>query len=346
MMSSKVKEAYLEGERLAQAVSFSERRATLKQIIKAKDPILDLIGAKKENHLYFLPSMEEVLLKTVYEVLMPVAQRSGRNEILVPKGERKKMVEILKSAGRLGLSVKEIEVDTDGKVTKETLMAAISKRSLALFSSWTEAFTGVLHPVFEIANICAVEELFLFVDATESAGKVFFRFQDLPIDVLVFAHQNLVAVAAKEELKGSTWGEDFCLKEYFALSAYAGEELDMMDIHPMQYSLIKNEVIEKATVKDPSIVFFNNGGGYLYDRWCFAFEGVSSENLAYHLRVKGIIVSYQGVSEVLENRGVDKGLCACAVSMSFTTQASKESLFEMWDRIIDTAKQIKELSYA
>ena len=345
-MSSKVKEAYLDGERLAQALSFSQRRETLKQIVKAKDPILDVIGAKKENPLYFLPSMQEVLLKTLYEVLMPKAQRSGRNEILVPKGEQKKMVEILKSAGRLGLSVKEIEVDACGKVTKESLMAAISKRSLALFSSWTEEFTGVLHPVFEMANICSAEDLFLFIDATESAGKVFFRFQDLPIDILTFAHENLVAVAAKEELKGSTWGEDFCLKEYFALSAYAKEALEMMDTNPMQYSLIKNEIIDYVIEKDPSIVFFNGGGEYLFDRWCFAFEGLSAENLAYHLYDAGIITSYQGVSTVLENRKVDKALCACAVSLSFSSMTSKQALFQRWDMIIDIASKIKESSYA
>lgn len=345
MITSKVKEAYMEGERLSQAISFSERRNTLKQIIKAKDPILDLIGAKKENFLYFIPSLQEVLLKTVYEILMPKAQRTGRNEILVPKGEKKQIADVLKSAGRLGLAVKEIKIDEKGVMTKETIQAAISKRTLAVFSSWTEEFTGAVHPILELGAICAAEDIFVFVDARESAGKVFFRFQDLPVDMLIFGHQNFVAVAAKEELKGSTWGRNFCLKDYFALSAYAKQELEMMDIHPMQYALIKNEMMDYATKKNASIVFFNKGGGYLYDRWCFAFEGVSSENLAYHLRSKGIVVSYQGVSEVLESQEIDKALCACAVSFSFSLIYDKQMLFEQWDMITDTAKWIKEQSY-
>ena len=314
--------------------TFSERRANLKKMQKAKDPILDLVGARKEDYSYFLPSMEEALLKTVYEVLMPRAQRTGKNEILVPMGLGKQILDILKSAGRLGLSVKEIDVNNTSD--------AISKRTLALFMSWNEEFCGTIYPVFEIANICSNEDVFLFVDATDSVGKVFFRYQDMPIDILAFAYKKQAAVFSKEPLKGSSWGENYCLDDYFIMSEFANDALARLDISPMEYSRVKNEVVEKYT----EITFFNEGADFLFDRWCFAVPLVSSENLAYLLREKGILVEYLGVSDILESRGVEKNLSSCAVSITFTLDGSTDEIFEMWDTILETAKGIREYSNA
>jgi cysteine sulfinate desulfinase/cysteine desulfurase-like protein len=330
MISSAEKEAYLEGEKLGKAFFLAERGVANKKILKGLEPIIELIGAKKGELIFFLSSYEELLLRLVYEILMPIAQRTGKNQVLIPKGEKGKIRNILITAGRLGLSFKEVETSKDGKITKEILQESIGPRTLSLCLCWAEKFTGAVHPVFEIANLCKEKEIFLYVDATETIGKVFFRQQDMQVDMLSFTHGNLTAVTAKKTdlMEKTKWGENFCLKEFFALSCFANDCLNVIDIAPMEYSEIKNEVMDRALESNIKCHFLNKGGGYLFDRWCFSFDGVNAETLAYFLREDGIFVDY------FENR----------LSLVFSTAISKVQILQMWETIINRAKEIKEFS--
>ncbi len=324
MTTTKVQEGYAKGERYQKDFSFSARKAITKNMLRAKEQITDLLGAKKTVNLSFMPSMDEIYLKVIYEVLMPRAQRTGRNEILVPKGEKTSLIRLLKGAGRLGLSFKEVEV--------EKLDAAISKRTLSVMISWCEEFSGKIHPIFQVANLCKEQDLFLFVDATESVGKVFFRFQDSNIDMIAFSYGSMACAAGDHpQMKTDAWGELFDLKDFFAMSAFAEEALEMMDVNPMEYSIIKNEVIDRVENGPLACKFANKGAKFLFDRWCFSFDGVLAENLAYLLREKGILVEYvHGAKET--------------VALRFDLMTSKIQIFEMWDTIIETAKAIKEFS--
>jgi cysteine sulfinate desulfinase/cysteine desulfurase-like protein len=327
MISSRVKEAYVKAEAFEKAFDLLDRKVVRKHIKKAKESIMDLIGAKKGDHLLFYPSKNEALLRAIYEVLMPRAQRSGRTVILIPKTEKGEIRNLLKTAGRLGLSFREVEVDERGKITKEALELAICPRTLAVFLSWADPLTAAIAPIFEIASLCAEKELFLLVDGTDTVGKVFFRFQDMNIDLLLFTHENITAAATK---KGGMEEADYSLKEFFALAAFAEESVETMDLFPMEYAVIKSDVIDRIENSSLLCTFLNKGSGYLFDRWCFAFKGVPSENLAYFLREKGIFVE----------RASDE-----AVTLTFSLMTSKEHIFSTWDQIITVAKMIKEFSY-
>lgn len=318
-----------------------ERRAIHKKLKKAKEPILELLGSKDTSTLYFLPSFEQVLLKTLYEVVMPIAQRTGRNEILLPQGAQKEIYEVVKAAGRLGLSIKEVEVDSSGRVSEETLRKACSKRSVAFFTSWIEMYTGAIHPIAKLSKVCNDNELFFFVDATDVVGKVYFRLQNLAIDLLTVCHTQGTMVYASKPLKGAPWGEDFSIEAYLNFSSYAQELVEKMDVQAMECMQRKRMVEEKY--KD--ILFLNQGAGYLYDRWCFAVPGIISENLAYHLLSAGIEVDYLGVGAHLEARGIAKEQALCAVSMRFNIIESNQECLDRWDTILKVSEKILRYSY-
>jgi len=302
----------------------AEKKGLCKKIHKGKEAIIELLGAKKTVNLAFIPSMEELYLKVVYEVLMPRAQRTGRNEILVPKREKRSLLKVLKRASSLGLTSKEVEIDE--------LSKAISKRTLGLMMSFSEPFSGKVHPMFQIATLCKEGDLFLFVDGTETVGKNFFRFQESGIDLFAFSHKNMTCVAGDlPQMKGDMWGEAFDLDEFFDLERWAQEQLEMMDSNPMEYALIKNEVIEKVKRGPLKCHFYNEGGNFLYDRWGFSFEGVFSETLAYILREKGVYV------DLLAGEN-------SPLSLKFDLQMSKTNLFNQWDTILQTALEIKGFS--
>ncbi|MCH9811242.1 aminotransferase class V-fold PLP-dependent enzyme [bacterium] len=322
--------------------SMVERLAMVKRLKKGKESLVDLVGAAADSEVYFLSSFSEALLKTLYEVLMPIAQRTGKNEILVPMVECKETLQVLEAAGRLGLSVKQVAVDRVGVVTAEALAAAISKRSLAYFSSWVNVVSGAVHPIGELCALCKERELFSFVDASDVAGKMYFRLQNIDVDVCSVAMEEGVAVYAKEPLKGSSWGEDFSLEAYFTFTSSAENLLSQMDGMAMQLSQKKVLIEEKYGEK---VIFFNRGGRYLFDRWCFAIPGVLSENLAYHLLVNGIEVEYLDVASALTSQGVEKEKAVCAVTMRNISEESREEMLEKWEKILKVQEKISEYSY-
>jgi cysteine sulfinate desulfinase/cysteine desulfurase-like protein len=329
------------------AATLSQRKKEVKRIKRAKESVTDLIGAKRDEVCVFLPSKEEVLLRALYEVLAPQAMRFGRNEILVSKNESDSIKSILTSAGRLGLSFKEVDVDSDGRLTRENFEKVAGPRTLACFLSWAEHFSGSIHPVSEIGSYCKEKEIYFLVDATESVGKVFFRWQELNVDLLMFTKENLTAAVMKksDQMQKDKWGEDFSLKSFYQLSDASNEALEQMDMSLMSFATIKNDVMDRLENSLLECRFFNRGANFLPDRWCFAFKGVLSENLAYFLQAKGIEVQYQGVSESLSARGIEKEWAECGVSLLFSGKMTQEEIFDLWDEVIKAAGQVKEVSY-
>ncbi|MCH9622016.1 MAG: Cysteine desulfurase IscS [Chlamydiia bacterium] len=327
-----------------EALYLLQRKKEAKKIKRAKEYITDLIGAKKETPLAFISSKEEVLLRCLYEILAPKAMRSGKNEILIAKGESKIFKTILTSAGRLGLSLKEVEVDETGRVTKKTFEEAITKRTLGCFMSWTEEYSGSIHAVAEISQVCREQDVYLLVDATDCIGKVFFRWQDLSIDSLIFTKKKLTTVVLKkpDQMQKDKWGENFLLEDFYKLSEYAQEAIERMDMSLMDYSSMKNDVMERLENSLLSSRFFNRGGEYLPDRWCFAFDGVPAENLAYMLCANGIEASYLGVKESLMNRNIPEEIAKFGVSFKFTTDMK---IFDLWDKVVKAVRGIKEFTY-
>ena len=327
--------------------TLSQRKKEVKRIKRAKESITDLIGAVRDDYCAFLPSKEEVLLRALYEVLAPQAMRSGRNEILVAKNESESIKAILKSAGRLGLSFKEVDVESDGKLSVETFEKVAGPRTLACFLSWSEHFSGSIHPVSELGSFCKEKEIYFLVDATEIVGKVFFRWQDLNVDLLMFTKANLTAAVMKkpDQMQKDKWGEDFSLEDYYQMTDEASELLQQMDMSLMSFASIKNDVMDRLENSLLECQFFNKGASFLPDRWCFAFKGILAENLSYFLQAKGIEVQCQDVSESLVVRGIDQEWADCAVSLIFSEKMTHEEIFDLWDEVIKAATQVKEVSY-
>ena len=265
------------------AATLSQRKKEVKRIKRAKESITDLLGAKRDEYCAFLPSKEEVLLRALYEVLAPQAMRSGRNEILVARNESESIKSILKSAGRLGLSFKEVDVDSDGKLTVESFEKIAGARTLACFLSWSEQFSGSIHQVSELGSFCKEKEIYFLVDATDCVGKVFFRWQDLSVDLLMFTKGKQVAVVMKkpDQMQKDKWGEDFSLEDFYRMSEGAGEALQQMDMSLMGFASIKNDVMDRLENSLLECRFFNKGASFLPDRWCFGFKGILAENLTY-----------------------------------------------------------------
>jgi len=329
------------------ASTLSQRKKEAKKLKKAKEAITDLLGAKRDEYVVLLPSKEEVLLRCLYEVLAPQAMRTGRNEILVAKNEDEQMKVILKSAGRLGLSLKEVDVDSEGRLTGESFEKAAGPRTLGCFLSWGEKFSGSIHAVSDIGAICKEKELYFLVDATACIGKVFFRWQDLSVDLLMFTKERLTSVVMKkaDQMQKDKWGETFSLADFYQLSAAAMESIEQMDMSLMSFASVKNDVMDRLENSLLECRFFNRGPSFLPDRWCFAFKGISAENLAYFLQAKGIEVDYQGVSDSLTARGIEPEWAECGVSLSFSEKMTTEEIFDLWDEVIKAAKQVKEVSY-
>jgi len=307
-----------------------ERKKETKSLMRAKEAITDLLGAKKDEPLAFLKSREECVLRCLYEVLAPKAMRTGRNEILIAQNESEWMKRLIKASGKLGVKITEVEVDASGKVTKEALEKAITPRTLSLFISWAEEFSGAIHPVGELGALCKEKEVYVFADAADVIGKVYFRWQDLPVDTLMFSACGISTVVMKknDQMQKDCWGEGVSKDALYELSSFASHAVDSMDMAMMEYASIKNDVIDRLENSLIDLEFMNKGASFLPDRWTIKFKGVGSEVLSYFLYDCGIFVE--------EKAG------AICVKLDLD---EKEKVFDMWDEIIKAVKEIKEFAY-
>lgn len=306
-----------------------ERKKEAKRIKKARQNVTDLLGAKSETPMVFLASKEEALLRCVYEVLMPQAMRTGRNEILIASNETEEIKTILKSAGRLGLSVKEVEVDEEGKLDALTLGNAITKRSLACMISWAEPLSGVIHPAHELSKICKEDGIFFMVDASECLGKVYFRWQSSEIDMMIATKEGLTMVVSQkpDQMQKDKWGKDFDLDAFYKFASWAGAVQDQMDMEMMKASRIKNDVMERLGNSLLECQFLNRGASFLPDRWYFAFDKVPSEILSYFLCSKGIESEFD------------------ANGVSLRSSGDEEEALALWDEVIKSAKEVRSISW-
>ena len=213
--------------------------------------------------------------------------------------------------------------------------------------SWAEEFTGVIHPVQALARICVEKEIFLYVDGSESAGKIYFRFQDMGVDMLTFSYGNISSVLVKDcdtRLK-DVWSKDFSIKDFSIMAAYARNLCESMDRYSIEYSQMKEQMIGEIQKMDDQCIFVNRGGNYLYDRWCFYYVGVEAENLAFFLRDKGIAIDYLSQYLGAQENSDENQLSYGILSLKFSVDDCRERISRIWNQILSTAKEVKEFSY-
>ena len=87
----------------------------------------------------------------------------------------------------------ELPVDSQGCLTLADLGNAIDDATALVSIMWANNETGVLFPVHQLGAMCRDWGVLFHTDAVQAVGKVPFRLQDLPIDMLSLSGHKLHA---------------------------------------------------------------------------------------------------------------------------------------------------------
>jgi cysteine desulfurase len=92
-----------------------------------------------------------------------------------------------------GFRVTYLPVDRSGRVSTESVEAAIDDKTVLITIMHANNETGTLQPIAEIARVARKHGVLLHTDAAQSVGKIPVRVEDLGIDLLTVAGHKLYA---------------------------------------------------------------------------------------------------------------------------------------------------------
>ncbi len=106
------------------------------------------------------------------------------NHIVTAATEHKAVLDTCKRLEKEGFQVTILPVDSNGRVTPEQVLAALTPRTILVTLMLANNEVGTLHPIAEIGKALAREKPFFHCDATQAAGKVPIEVNDLGVDLL------------------------------------------------------------------------------------------------------------------------------------------------------------------
>jgi len=92
-----------------------------------------------------------------------------------------------------GFRVTYLPVDRGGRVSTESVEAAIDDKTILITIMHANNETGTLQPIAEIARVARKHGVLLHTDAAQSVGKIPVRVEDLGVDLLTVAGHKLYA---------------------------------------------------------------------------------------------------------------------------------------------------------
>ncbi|MAF65511.1 MAG: IscS subfamily cysteine desulfurase [Planctomycetes bacterium] len=140
---------------------------------RARKQVASLIGASPKEIVFTSGSTEAInlALKGVGEMYA-----SKGKHIVTSQVEHKAVLDTCKHLEKQGFEVTYLEPSPTGRVSVETVAAALREDTCIVALIWANNEIGTLNPIREIGELCHERNALLFTDATQAVGKV-------PVDV-------------------------------------------------------------------------------------------------------------------------------------------------------------------
>lgn len=322
---------------------------------KMTSRLLDVLGASSNGKFIYCHGGAEAVNAVLFSHF---TKESGKNHFLAPITAETDVLLSFKRLLKMQCTETLLNVNEEGVVTPETLLAAIRPRTSLLSVPWANRLTGVLYPIEELSMVCRDKGIQMHVDATAVLGKWFFRFDDLLIDYLTFdgallhgvegmggilMHQNTpfhpwIAGDGGQNLSGLS-ALTVALTE-----AFNGFEQFHLEVARLR-ALFEKEI--QALIPDARVLF------PLAERLphitAISFPGADSEALLYLLSRKKVYASIGGgqtqkLAHVLTATGVDDSTAQCALSFGLSLETTEQEILYAVQVIAESVKLLRRCS--
>ncbi|MEM8727271.1 MAG: aminotransferase class V-fold PLP-dependent enzyme [Chlamydiota bacterium] len=330
-------------------------------IDKGLRAIRAFVGLAENDLFQFCSSGAHAISEVYHSVYIDHIAENGKNHILTTEVEEASIHLIGQGFEKLGVYQKTIPLNENGQVTREALERAITPKTGLVSLSWANALTGVVHPIWELGELCREKGILFHVDASTILGKLYFKFQQLAIDYLTFDGVLLHALKGSGGLVVRTGvdfqsrtvegmeGADLNLPAFIGLGI-AIEELDQAVDHLcMETVRLRDKLEQGILLALPEARVLFERAERLPNVSTVYFPGVMGELLAFHLREEGVFASFGGgplqkLHRLLTAIGKDPIESRCVLSFSLAYTTTEEDIDRAIAIIVDCAQKCRTFS--
>lgn len=340
-----------------------ETFAAIDESLKA---LYALFGAKEKDSIVFTSSGAEAVNHAIFSTYYDVTRSTGKNHYISSIADE---APILMSIGRLeqlGCVGKMIHPNKQGLITPEAVAEAINPRTAMVSLSWANGLTGVIHPVAEIAALCAERGIRFHLDATHVLGKLFYDLEEIGAHLISFNGDHLHApkgtgglyikegIALSPLITGGIEQAGLragCINVagLVALGYAATEALDSRDLLCTEVARLRSKLESGIVAEFPGAVPFFADQERLPHCTTIGFPGISNEALLYALNRKNVFAnigggSFQQIGLILAASGIHEQLAQTAISFSLSRTTTEEEIDRAIIIIGETARRLRKLS--
>ena len=154
---------------------------------KARRQVARLVNARPRRIIFTGGGSEadNLTLKGV-----ALAPRGNGSRIITSRAEHPAVLNTCRFLERLGFEITYLDVDSDGRLSPESLRRAVTKDSTLVSLMMANNEVGTIQPVKELAAIAREAQALFHTDAIQAVGKIKVDVEELGVDMLsISAHK-------------------------------------------------------------------------------------------------------------------------------------------------------------
>jgi cysteine desulfurase len=151
---------------------------------KSREQVADLIGADPREIVWTSGATESNNL-----AIKGAAQfyKTRGKHLITVKTEHKAVLDTMRELERQGFEVTYLDVQEDGLLNMESLVAAIRSDTILVSVMFVNNEIGVIQDIAAIGTLCRERGIIFHVDAAQATGKVEIDLMKLPVDLMSLA---------------------------------------------------------------------------------------------------------------------------------------------------------------
>ncbi len=110
-----------------------------------------------------------------------------KNHIVTTSVEHPSVLDTLSFLSDYGVDVTYVDVDEEGGISAEAMMAAVTDKTILISMMWANNETGMIFPVKEVGEAAKEKGILFHTDAVQAIGKIPLNLSEVNVDYMTFS---------------------------------------------------------------------------------------------------------------------------------------------------------------
>ena len=110
-----------------------------------------------------------------------------KNHIVTTSVEHPSVLDTLSFLSEHGVDVTYVDVDNEGGISAEAMIAAITDKTILISMMWANNETGMIFPIKEVSAFAKEKGILFHTDAVQAIGKIPVNLTDVDVDYMTFS---------------------------------------------------------------------------------------------------------------------------------------------------------------